>query len=133
MSGSYGDLKVWQKSMELTLDAYRLTRRFPSKEVYGLTNQMRRAALSIASNIAEGKGRSSDRDFSLFLCHARGSLHELETQARIAQQLGYLQDEMAKHLGELTTETAKMLNGLIGSMRSTVQDKGHQRIETNRR
>jgi 23S rRNA-intervening sequence protein len=82
-------------------------------------------------NIAEGKGRSSDRDFSLFLCHARGSLHELETQARIAQQLGYLQDEMAKHLGELTTETAKMLNGFIGSMRSTVQDKGHQRIETN--
>jgi four helix bundle protein len=64
MSGSYRDLKVWQKSIELTLDVYRLTKRFPAEEVYGLTNQMRRAAVSIASNIAEGKGRSSDRDFA---------------------------------------------------------------------
>ena len=121
MSGSYRDLKVWQKSMELTFEVYRLTSRFPTEETYGLTNQMRRAAVSIASNIAEGKGRSTDRDFVLFLCHARGSLHELETQALIAQQLGYIPQSTAKNLEGLTTETAKMLNGLIISMRPPIR------------
>jgi four helix bundle protein len=121
MSGSYRDLKVWQKSMELTLEVYRLTRRFPSEETYGLTNQMRRAAVSIASNIAEGKGRSTDRDFVLFLCHARGSLRELETQAIVAQQLGYLQPPIAEKFETLTTETAKTLNGLIRSMRAAIE------------
>ena len=116
MSGSYRDLKVWQKSIELTLDVCRLTKRFPAKEVYGLTNQMRRAALSIASNIAEGKGRSSDRDFALLLCHKRGSFHELETQALVAEELGYLRDDGARKLEVLTTETAKVLNGLISSI-----------------
>lgn len=122
MSGSYRDLKVWQKSIELTLDVYRLTKRFPAEEVYGLTNQMRRAAVSIASNIAEGKGRSSDRDFALFPCHARGSLHELETQALAAEELGYLRDDGARKLEVLTTETAKMLNGLISSMLPRIKE-----------
>jgi four helix bundle protein len=128
MSGSYRDLKVWQKSMELTLAVYRLTKRFPSEETYGLMNQMRRAAVSIASNIAEGKGRSTDRDFVVFLCHARGSLHELETQALIAQQLDYLQEDAAKKVEGLTTETAKMLNGLINSMRPAIQDRGSKSV-----
>jgi four helix bundle protein len=83
---------------------------------------MRRAAVSISSNIAEGKGRSSDRDFALFLCHARGSLHELETQTQIAQELGYLKGEAAAAVEALTTETAKMLNGLIVAMRGKAKD-----------
>jgi four helix bundle protein len=118
MSGSYRDLKVWQKCMELTLEIYRRTKDFPGHEVYGLTNQMRRAAVSISSNIAEGKGRSSDRDFALFLCHARGSLHELETQTLIARELGYLKGNGGQAVAALTSETAKMLNGLIAAMRA---------------
>jgi four helix bundle protein len=128
MSGSYRDLKVWQKSLELTLEVYRQTQHFPREEVYGLTNQMRRAAVSVSSNIAEGKGRSSDRDFGLFLCHARGSLLELETQALIAEELAYLSGDAARRLGSLTIETGKMLNGLIGSMRP--QDKEKRLLAT---
>jgi four helix bundle protein len=76
MSGSYRDLKVWQKSLELVFRIYDLTALFPKHELYGLTGQLRRAAVSVPSNIAEGKGRSSDQDMIVFLCHARGSLHE---------------------------------------------------------
>jgi four helix bundle protein len=117
MSGKYQDLKVWQKALELTLKIYRETKHFPNEEMYGLTNQMRRAAVSIATNIAEGKGKSSDRDFAVFLCHARGSLHELETQLLIARDLGYLREEGMGAMEELIAETGKMLNGLINSMR----------------
>jgi len=84
---------------------------------------MRRAAVSISSNIAEGKGRSSDRDFGLFLCHARGSLHQLETQVLIADKLGYLPRDAAKQLQALTIETGKMLDGLIGSMQPSGESK----------
>jgi four helix bundle protein len=117
MSGKYQDLKVWQKALELTTCIYRETRQFPQPEMYGLTNQMRRAAVSVPSNIAEGKGRSSDRDFAVFLCHARGSLHELETQSLIAQQLGYLGKDAGTSVDSLIAETGKMLNGLINSMK----------------
>jgi four helix bundle protein len=124
MSGCYQDLKVWQKSLELTLEIYRKTQSFPAAELYGLTNQMRRAAVSISSNIAEGTGRSSDRDFALFLCHARGSLHELETQAVIAKELGYLAEGGAQEVRALTSETGRMLNGLINSLRPKQQAAG---------
>lgn len=117
MSGNYRDLKVWQRALDLTLEVYRCTRDFPRQEFNGLSDQMRRAAVSIASNIAEGKGRSTDRDFAYFLCHARGSLHELETQAVIAQELGYLSEDAGLKLCSLSAETGKMLNGLISSMR----------------
>lgn len=117
MSGCYKDLKAWQKSVDLTLEVYRCTQRFPSPETYGLTSQMRRAAVSIASNIAEGKGKSSDGECIVFLSHARGSLHELETQTLIAQKLGYLQDGASARIEDLATETGKMLNGLIQSLR----------------
>jgi four helix bundle protein len=129
MSGSYRGLKVWQTSLALTLEVYRRTQHFPSQELYGLTHQVRRAAVSITSNIAEGKGRSSDRDFALFLCHARGSVHELETQALIAQQLGYLRGDAGKLVQALAAETGKMLNGLISSMRANIQGKP---LHTNR-
>lgn len=118
MSGFYKDLKAWKKSVDLTLEVYRCTRQFPKDEAYGLTSQMRRAAVSIASNIAEGKGKSSDGELILFLCHARGSLHELETQLLIAQQLGYLQDAGAQRIEGLAAETGRTLNGLIQAMRN---------------
>ncbi len=80
MRNSYRDLRTWQQAVDLAIDVYRLTKSFPREEVYGLTIQLRRAAVSVASNIAEGKGRSSDREFVQFLHHARGSLLEVETQ-----------------------------------------------------
>jgi four helix bundle protein len=78
---------------------------------------MRMAAVSVASNIAEGKGKSTDRDFTYFLCHARGSLHELETQALIAKRLAYLSENDSANLEELLAQAGRMLNGLISSMR----------------
>lgn len=106
MSASYRDLRVWQSAMELVISVYHETREFPREELYGLTSRMRRAAVSIPSNIAEGKGRSTDRDRALFFCHARGSLLELETQILIAQRLRYM-----------TAELGRMLNALIQSIR----------------
>jgi four helix bundle protein len=113
MSGTYRDLFVWQKSMHLVFRIYEATQRFPKHELYGLVSQMRRAAVSIPSNVAEGKGRSSDRDFSLFLQHSRGSLHELETQILISEHLGYVTDEEAADLQKLTSEVGRLLMGLM--------------------
>jgi len=117
MSGSYRDLMAWQKAIELVAEIYSCTRTFPREEQFGLTNQLRRAAVSIPSNIAEGKGRSTDKDFSLFLHHARGSLCEIETQLTIAERLGYLPANTAGKLMEQASEVAKILNGLIRSLR----------------
>jgi four helix bundle protein len=114
---SYRDLRVWQKAMELVLSLYRETRDFPKEELYGLTQQMRRAAVSIPSNIAEGKGRSTDKDRSLFFCHARGSLLELETQILIATDLGFLNGLVSERLLNLCGETGRMLNALIQSIK----------------
>ncbi len=91
---SYRDLVAWQKSMALVTDVYRCTRGFPTSEIYGLTAQLRRAAVSVPSNIAEGQGRSSTGEFRQFLGHARGSLLEVETQILIAQNLGYIRPEI---------------------------------------
>jgi four helix bundle protein len=113
MSGTYLDLKVWQRAMDLVYLTYGLTQAFPKHELYGLTNQMRRAAVSVPSNIAEGKGRSTDKDMSLFLCHARGSLFELNTQLLIAQHLDYMRPEEAEAARKLVAEVGRLLNGLI--------------------
>lgn len=78
MTGSYKELRVWKQAMQLALEIYRQTQSFPNEELYGLTSQLRRASVSVASNIAEGKGRSSDKEVVLFLHHARGSLLEVE-------------------------------------------------------
>ena len=85
MAGSYKDLRAWKQSMELALEIYRFTENFPKEERYGLTSQLRRAAVSVSSNIAEGKGRCTDKELLLFLHHARGSLLEVETQLLIAR------------------------------------------------
>ena len=118
MSGSYRELKAWQKAIELVVDVYSFTRAFPRDEVYGLANQLRRAAVSIASNIAEGKGRCTDNEFLLFLHHARGSVFEVETQLTIAGRLGYATEAEVQRMGGSAGEIARMLNGLIKTIRS---------------
>jgi four helix bundle protein len=110
---SYRDLRIWQEAVTLALGVYRLTMAFPKHELYGLTSQMRRAAVSVPSNIAEGKGHSSDGDFKWFLFHARGSLLELQTQIIIAQELEYLTEDQAANLTKSTDALGRGLNGLI--------------------
>ena len=90
VSESFRDLVAWQRAMTLVTQVYRATDTFPRREIYGLTNQVRRSAVSVASNIAEGKGRLSKREYVQFLSRARGSLCELETQLEIAVNLGYV-------------------------------------------
>ena len=95
---AYTELIAWQKSIDLVTDVYGITRQFPKEEVYGLTSQIRRAAISVPSNIAEGQGRLSTGEFRQFLGHARGSLAEVETQIHIAEKLSYVLPEEADRL-----------------------------------
>jgi four helix bundle protein len=118
MSASFRDLRVWQQAMDLILNVYRDTATFPKYEVYGLAQQMRRAAVSIASNIAEGKGHRTDGDFRRFLFHARGSLMELETQISIAAKLEYLSAEQSRILQSAATQVGRSLTGLLNSLAS---------------
>lgn len=103
---------MWQKSMLLVRNIYILTREFPSDERFGLISQMRRAAVSVPSNIAEGQARHSTGEFILFISHAEGSVAELETQLMIAVDLCYCTEEKSKALFDLLLELRKMLNGL---------------------
>ncbi|HSE48839.1 MAG TPA: four helix bundle protein [Terriglobales bacterium] len=116
MSYSYRDLKAWQKAIELVVHIYELTGPFPKHELYGLTSQMRRAAVSIASNVAEGKGRSSDRDFVHFLTHSRGSVLELETQLIISARLNLISPKQLQEAEKKAQEVGRILNGLIQSL-----------------
>ncbi len=109
----YRDLIVWQKSMSLVTEIYSITRNFPPVELYGLANQMRRSAISIPSNIAEGYGRNSTGDYKRFLQIAVGSLFELQTQVEIAFNLGYITSELLKELVDKTKELELMLLSLI--------------------
>jgi four helix bundle protein len=104
--------------MALAKAVYRQTTGFPKAELFGITSQMRRASLSVPSNIAEGHGRLSDGSLRVFLGQARGSLYELETQIELACDLEYLQTKDAKELLELSREVGRMLNGLIGVLES---------------
>jgi len=106
------DLVAWQKAMKLVKDIYRATREFPKEETYGPTNQLRRAAVSVPSNLAEGHGRFSRKEFRQFIGCARGSLLEVETQLEIARDLGYLDSSAAAELLEQASEVARVLNGL---------------------
>jgi four helix bundle protein len=115
----YRDLLVWQAAMQIAEDTYRLTDLLPKHEIYGLTNQLRRAAVSIASNIAEGHGRNSPKEFNHFLGIALGSLSELETQFLLALRLSYFEENQLTPLLKTTDETAKMLKGLQKSLRKT--------------
>jgi len=115
---SFRDLIVWQRSIELVVAIYRVTKAFPKDEIYGLTAQMRRAAVSVPSNIAEGQGRLSTGEFLQFLGNARGSLHELQTQVVIGRKLGYLGETQEKQLQDVSLEVDRMLNRLLTSLRS---------------
>ena len=113
---SYRDVIAWQKAMELCVAVYRKTVRFPKEEVYGLTQQMRRAAVSVASNIAEGWGRGATVEFLRYLRIARGSLCELETQIQLAECLEYLSDNDVAEFSASTSECSKVMQGLIESL-----------------
>jgi four helix bundle protein len=117
MSGTYRDLEVWQAAMKMVFDVYRNTATFPKQEMFGLTSQLRRAAVSVASNIAEGKGRFSDRELSQFLSMARGSLFEIETQVAIALELGYLAKPQSQELLNRCAEVGRLLNVFIKAVR----------------
>jgi four helix bundle protein len=113
---NFRDLIAWQRAVDLALEVYRITKTFPREEIYGLTSQLRRAAVSIPSNIAEGQGRRTSRDFLHFLAIARGSLAEIETQLFIAARLGYVGNADEVALNARIVELHRILNGLINSL-----------------
>ncbi|MGB9074022.1 MAG: four helix bundle protein [Terriglobales bacterium] len=119
MADAYKDLIAWRKATHLALEIYRCTRTFPKDELYGLTSQMRRAAVSVASNIAEGKGRYSRKEFVQFLYRARGSLLELQTQLFIAGELDYLESISARRIRDKADELGRILNGLTTSVQNS--------------
>jgi four helix bundle protein len=112
MGHAFRELKVWQKSIELTVLVYEFTRSFPKEETYGLMSQMRRASVSIPSNIAEGSARGTSRDFRHFVRLAQGSNCELQTQLVIADRLGFGLEETRETLDCLACEIGRMLSGL---------------------
>jgi four helix bundle protein len=116
----FRELVVWQRAMTLTKNIYETADTFPRKEIFGLTSQIRRAAVSVPSNIAEGHGRLSDKQFAMFLGHARGSLYELETHLEIAHFLGYIKHESLISLLEKCAEIGRMLNGLLQTLNETI-------------
>jgi four helix bundle protein len=115
MGQSYRDLVAWQRAVDLVEHVYRITQDWPRDELYGLTNQARRAAVSIPANIAEGQGRLSDKEFCHHLSFAYGSLCELETHLIIARRLGYLGSDSHDVLASQATQVARPLRGLIRS------------------
>lgn len=112
----YKELKVWQKAVQLSTEVYKLSALLPAEEKYGLTSQMRRAAVSIASNIAEGAGRTSNKEFKQFLAIASGSCYELETQLTIATNVELVDKEESAKLIEILTEVMKMIYMLRKSL-----------------
>ena len=115
---SYRDLVVWQKSMSLAEDCYRVTRSFPRDETYGMCSQIRRAVVSIPANIAEGQGRTSTKEFLHHLAIAYGSLCEAETQLLIGRQLEYLSQGDYSGITELTARVGRLINGLSNSLQN---------------
>ncbi|MDT8392010.1 MAG: four helix bundle protein, partial [Lentisphaeria bacterium] len=113
MVKSYKDLLIWQKGMDLVQLIYELTHQFPKHEQYGLSNQLRRAAVSIPSNIAEGQARQSTLEFRNFLSIARGSLAEVETQLLIARRLGYVQQNTLDRVLDIQEELSRMIPTLM--------------------
>ena len=118
MGQSFKDLVVWQKAIDLTVDVYKLTAKFPDAERFGLTNQMRRASVSIASNIAEGYGRATKGEYVQFLGHARGFCSELETQIVIAKKLGFGAIPNLESAESLCNDVGRLLGGLMKSLRA---------------
>jgi len=116
---TYRELIVWQKAMSLVLKLYIETKSWPKEEVYGLTSQIRRSAVSVPSNIAEGYGRNSTGDYIRFLQIASGSLYEFQTQLEISVQLNYLSEEKYVEINSLSIEIEKMLSSLISKVKNS--------------
>ena len=123
MSGDYKDLRVWQDARILVGEIYRLTRGFPKEELFGLTSQMRRSAVSVPSNIAEGKGRHSARELAQFLYRARGSLLELETHIFISSDLGFVTQSTTTTITEKIKKLACTLNSLINRVQEGIDKR----------
>lgn len=121
-SQNYRDLIASQKAMDLVERVYQVTVRFPSEERYGLTSQLRRAAVAIPSNIAEGQGRGGHREFHRFLSIAHGCLREVETQILIADRLLYLDSHAAAELLSRCSEVGRLINGLMNSLSRAFAD-----------
>lgn len=121
MASDFKNLFVWQKAMDLTCAIYEITKFLPQEEKYCLVDQMRRAAISIPSNIAEGQGRDTYNEFYRFLYISHGSLKELETQLLICQRLNYLTLENIQCVLDLIAETGRLLGGLITKIKSKKQ------------
>lgn len=118
MAQHYKDLVAWQKAMDLVVNVYAATERFPSRERFSLTDQIRRAAVSVPSNIAEGQAHYNKREFLHFLRHARGSLAEVETQMLLAKRLKYIADADAETISKQMDELGRIMSGLIRSLDS---------------
>jgi four helix bundle protein len=118
MGSSFKDLVVWQRAVELSLATYRLTAAFPPAKQFGLSNQLRRASISVASNIAEGWGRSTRGEYLQFLGHARGSLCELQTQLVIAKALGFGSNELYETPDKRSGDVSRLLIALIRKMKN---------------
>ena len=114
---NYRELIVWQKAMDLVALVYQATEQFPKEELYGLTSQVRRSAVSIPSNIAEGQARKSTAEFLNFLSIANGSRAEMETQILLAQRLNYVTTDTAQPILNLSEEVNRLLNGLMNSLK----------------
>lgn len=118
----YRDLIAWQRAIDFVVDVYNTAEHFPNHERFGLTDQIHRAAVSVPSNIAEGRGRGTRRDYRNFLCQARGSLYEVETLVTLAQRLGYVTSETSARLLEKSASVARPLNGLIAALAPATRD-----------
>ncbi|MGA2085847.1 MAG: four helix bundle protein [Terracidiphilus sp.] len=117
MGESFKDLLVWQRAVQMTLEVYRLTADFPASERFGLTNQLRRASVSVASNIAEGYGRSTTGEYVLFLGHARGSNFEVQTQLAISEALGFGSKQSRQSAEGLSGEVSRMIVAIMGKLK----------------
>ncbi len=123
MAQDYRDLIVWKRAIELTVCTYKLTQTFPKEELYGLSSQMRRASVSVASNIAEGRGRLNAPEFRQFLGLAQGSIYELQTQLIVAKSLGLGDWEKLTQAELLSNEVSKMLASLIQKLNVGISKK----------
>lgn len=118
---SYKDLDAWKFSIRVTRFVYRASEKFPTDERFGLTSQIRRAAVSVPSNIAEGWGRGTTSDYARFLRMARGSLYEVETQCVVARELGFMEDDVFRAMDEVISECGRVLAGLLRSIEKKIQ------------
>lgn len=115
---SYKDLLIWQKGIKIVFLVYQLVKSFPKEEIYALTNQLKRASVSVPSNIAEGYGRNSDKSFNHFLDISRGSLFEIETQLIIAKELGFISDDVLfQEILNQIEEESKMINSFCKTLK----------------